>query len=98
MTASTAAPIHFLATPVAALAFGTALPDIASEAFLEIGRMALGYVSQHPQFRTARGLMVAVTSRVKAFGIVEIEIVYGQPSLPSRSFTREDAHRAGRRS
>ena len=97
MIAVTHAPIHFLATPAAARAFGPALPDVAREAFLEIGRVARGYAIHPPQFRAAGGALVMVASRVKASGIVEIEIDCGHPGLPARTFTCEEAARIGGR-
>ena len=92
----TFAPIHFCPTPAAVAALGHKLPLIAREAFLEIGRVARGYAIHHHQFRTESGDLVAVASRVKRSGIVEIEIDLGQPGLPMRTFTRDDVIRQSR--
>ena len=54
------APLFFSATPAAVRAFGSRLPEIAREAFLEIGRKARGYAIHHHQFRLATGELVAV--------------------------------------
>lgn len=91
------APIHFLSTSAAAAALGQKLPDVAREAFLEIGRVARGYAIHHHQFRTQAGDLVAVASRVKPSGIVEIDIDLGLPGQPARTFTQDDAARAARR-
>ena len=97
MPVKTFAPIHFYATPAAVRAFGGRLPEIAREAFLEIGRLARGYAIHHHQFRLPGGELVAVASDVKASGIPEIEIDLGHPGLPLRTFTSEEAARASRR-
>ncbi len=97
MPVKTFAPLHVCATPAAARAFGERLPEIAREAFLEIGRVARGYAIHHHQFRSTCGALVAVASRVKASGVPEIEIDLGMPGLPTRTFTKEDAARAARR-
>jgi hypothetical protein len=97
MPVKTSAPLHFCATPAAMRAFGHRLPEIAREAFLEIGRVARGYAIHHHQFRLEGGELVAVASRVKASGVPEVEIDLGHPGLPARTFTQEDAARASRR-
>lgn len=93
----THAPIHFQATAAAVARLGPKLPGIAREAFLDIGRIARGYAIHHHQFRTVAGDLVAVCSRVKTTGVIEIEIDLGQPGLPARTFTREEAALAARR-
>ena len=96
MSLKTFAPLHFCATPAAAQAFGYRLPEIAREAFLEIGRTGRGYALHHHQFRLESGELVAVAARVKASGVVEVDIDLGQPGLPMRTFTKDDAARAWR--
>ena len=97
MIAVTFAPLHFSATHEALRAFGPRLPDVAREAFLEIGRAARGYAIHYHQFRLATGEWVAVASRVKLSGIVEVDLDLGRPGLTIRTFTADEAARARRR-
>jgi hypothetical protein len=70
---------------------------LAAEAFREIARAAKGFEIAHLQFRLGLDL-VAVSSRVRASGEIEIEIGVGNPSLPSVVVTEEDIRRSNRHS
>ena len=82
MTAQTLVPLHFVATPA------------AREAFLQVGRLGEGFAIHHHAFRVL-GHTVAVASRIKASGVVEIDVI--EARLPARSFTRANARAAHER-
>lgn len=93
MTAKTFVPLHFVATPRAAKALGDHAAGVAKMAFIEIGRATGNYTIHYAQFRTPHGDLIAVASRVKASGIVEIEIDLGNAKLPWHVITAAQ-HRA----
>lgn len=88
--AATLVPLHFLATPDAREAFGRDVAAVARAAFLEIGKLDAGFAVHHHAFRVL-GRTVAVASRVKASGIVEIELDVVEARLPARTITRQNA-------
>ena len=96
MTTQTLVPLHFVATPAARDAFGDRLPAVAREAFLQVGRRGEGFAIHHHAFRVL-GRTVAVASRMKASGVVEIDLDVIEARLPARSFTRANARAAHER-
>jgi hypothetical protein len=62
-----------------------------------LGRIAPGHDIHHHQFRTRAGVLVAVASRRRRSGAVEIEIDLVTARLPARTFTIEEARLPGRR-
>jgi len=94
------APILIVPTADAKLAVGVHLHAAGLAAFREIALAAKGLEIAHLQF-VFRGLTLAVCSRVRRDGIVEIEIGLGDPRLPKSAFTAaqmRQAETASRRS
>jgi hypothetical protein len=88
---------RFLPTSAARAAFGKRLSDIAVAAFRAIARADKGLQVAHLQFRQGKDL-VAVCSRVRGDGEVEIEIDVGNRQLPAVVFTESEMRGANRHS
>jgi hypothetical protein len=86
---------RFLPTTAARAAFGRRLNDIATAAFRAIARTDKGLKLAHLQFRHGQDL-VAVCSRVRKDGEVEIEIDVGNEQLPAVAFTDGEMSGANR--
>jgi hypothetical protein len=80
------APILIVPTVDARKALGHHLRSAGLAAYREIAVAAKGLEIEYLQF-TFFELTLAVCSRVRRDGIVEIEIGLGDPKLPSRTFT-----------
>jgi hypothetical protein len=80
------APILIVPTVEASTALGRRLRWAGLAAYREIAVAAKGLEIAHLQF-TFFDLTLAVCSRVRRDGIVEIEIGLGDPNLPARTFT-----------
>jgi hypothetical protein len=80
------APLMVVPTNDAQLALGARLPDAGLAAYREIAVAAKGLEIAHLQF-VFHGVTLAVSSRVRRDGIVEIEIGIGDPRLPKSTFT-----------
>jgi hypothetical protein len=87
------APILIVPTADAKLAVGIHLQAAGLAAYREIALAAKGLEIAHLQF-VFRGLTLAVCSRVRRDGIVEIEMGLGDPRLPKSSFTTEQMRQA----
>jgi hypothetical protein len=94
------APILIVPTAEAKKALGRRLRWAGLAAYREIAVAAKGLEIAHLQFAFFE-LTIAVCSRVRRDGIVEIEIGLGDPRLPAHSFTaaqiREAVNAARRR-
>jgi hypothetical protein len=88
---------RFLPTGEARTAFGERLSDIAVAAFRAIARADKGLEVAHLQFRRGKDL-VAVCSRVRGDGEVEIEIDVGNRQLLAVVFTEKEMKAANRHS
>jgi hypothetical protein len=93
----TSVPLYYYGTERACAALGRAIEDVAREAYLELGRVAEGRDIHHHQFRTRSGVLIAVASRRRRSGAVEIEIDLVTARLPTCTFTIEEARRMERR-
>ena len=62
---------------------------IAREAFRAIALCCKGFEIAHLQFRAGRDL-VAVSSRIRSYGEIEIEIDVGNPNLPAVVFSEAE--------
>ena len=80
------APILVVPTAEAREALGANLRPAARAAYLEIAMAVKGLEIAHLQFVFDR-LTLAVCSRVRRDGRVEIEIGLGDPRLPKSTFT-----------
>jgi hypothetical protein len=80
------APIVVVPTAEAKLALGVHLQPAALAAHREIALAAKGLEIAHLQF-VFRNLTLAVCSRIRRDGIVEIEVGLGDSRLPKSSFT-----------
>lgn len=87
------APILVVPTPEARQALGRRLRWAGLAAYREIAVAAKGLEIAHLQFAFFE-LTLAVCSRVRRDGIVEIEIGLGDPRLPARSFTATQIRQA----
>ena len=87
------APILIVPTADAKLALGIHLQAAGLAAYREIALAAKGLEIAHLQF-VFRGLTLAVCSRVRRDGIVEIEIGLGDPRLPKSAFTAAQMRQA----
>jgi hypothetical protein len=92
----TIVPLYYYGTESARAAFGRDLEVVAQEAYLHLGRVADGQDLHHHQFRTRSGVLVAIASRRRKSGAVEVEIDLVTARLPARTFTVEAARRASR--
>ena len=92
------APIIVVPTAEARRAVGAHLCAASQAAFREIAMAAKGLEIAHLQF-AFRGLTLAVCSRVRRSGVVEIEMGLGDARLPASCFTAKqlrDAESAAR--
>lgn len=87
------APILIVPTVEARQALGRRLRWAGLAAYREIAVAAKGLEIAHLQF-TFFDLTLAVCSRVRRDGIVEIEIGLGDPKLPARTFTAAQIRQA----
>jgi hypothetical protein len=87
------APILIVLTAEARQALGRRLRWAGLAAYREIAVAAKGLEIAHLQFAFFE-LTLAVCSRVRRDGIVEIEIGLGDPRLPARSFTAAQLRQA----
>jgi hypothetical protein len=87
------APILVVPTADAKRAVGVYLHAAGLAAYREIALAAKGLEIAHLQF-VFRGLTLAVCSRVRRDGIVEIEMGLGDPRLPRSSFTAAQMRQA----
>ena len=87
------APILVVPTTEARQALGRRLRWAGLAAYREVAVAAKGLEIAHLQF-TFFELTLAVCSRVRRDGIVEIEIGLGDPRLPTRSFTAAQIRQA----
>jgi hypothetical protein len=93
------APIIVIPTAEARQAIGARLSPAGQAAFREIAMAAKGLEIAHLQFAFG-GLTLAVCSRVRRSGVVEIEMGLGDKRLPASSFTAKqfrDAEAAARK-
>ena len=87
------APILIIPTVEARKAIGRRLRWAGLAAYREIAVAAKGLEIAHLQFDFF-DLTLAVCSRIRRDGIVEIEIGLGDPRLPKRSFTAAQVRQA----
>ena len=87
------APILIVPTLEARKALGHRLRWAGLAAWREIAVASKGLEIEHLQFAFFE-LTLAVCSRVRRDGIVEIEIGLGNPNLPARSFTASQIRQA----
>ena len=87
------APILVAPTPEASQLLGERLRWAGLAAHREIAVAAKGLEVAHLQFKFFE-LTLAVCSRVRRDGILEIEIGLGNPRLPARSFTDAEFRQA----
>ncbi len=80
------APVLVVPTNDARSALGARLQEAGLAAYREIAVAAKGLEIAHLQF-VFHGLTLAVCSRIRRDGIVEIEIGMGDPRLPKSAFT-----------
>lgn len=92
------APVIVVRTAEAREALGDLLGPASRAAYREIAVAVKGLEIAHLQF-VFRGLILAVCSRVRRSGAVEIELGLGDPRLPTSTFTSKqlrDAEAAAR--
>lgn len=87
------APIVIVPTVEARAALGSRLREAGLAAYREIAVAAKGLEIAHLQFVFGR-LTLAVCSRVRRDGVVEIELGLGDTRLPSNSFTAAQLRQA----
>jgi hypothetical protein len=87
------APILVVPTADTKLAVGIHLQAAGLAAYREIALAAKGLEIAHLQF-AFRGLTLAVCSRVRRDGLVEIEMGLGNPRLPKCAFTAAQMRQA----
>ena len=87
------APILIVPTPEARQALGRRLRWAGLAAYREIAVAVKGLEIAHLQFAFFE-LTLAVCSRVRRDGMVEIEIGLGDPRLPAQSFTATQIRQA----
>ena len=85
----------YVPTAEARATFGSRLEGIAIEAFRAIALARKGFEIAHLQFRSGADL-VAVSSRVRSYGEIEIEIDVGNPGLPTVVFSEEELRKSNR--
>jgi len=88
---------RYIPTGAAEAAFGSRLEPIAAGAIRAILRAGRGFDVAHLQFRRGRDL-VAVRSRTRPSGELEVEIDVGNPQLPAVVFTEAEMRAADRQS
>jgi hypothetical protein len=86
------APIVIIPTADAKLALGDHLQAAGLAAYREVTVAAKGLEIAYLQF-AFRGLTLAVCSRIRRDGVVEIEIGLGDPRLPKSAFTADRSAR-----
>ena len=89
------ARFSYIPTAEARVAFGSRLQGIAIEAFRVIALARKGFEIAYLQFRQGADL-VAVSSRVRNYGEIEIEIDVGNPGLPTMVFSEEELRKSNR--
>lgn len=89
-------PILIVPTAEAREALGAQLRRAGAAAYREIALAAKGLEIAHLQFAFGK-LTLAVCSRVRRNGMVEIEIGLGDPRLPRSTFTAEEMRQAAAR-
>lgn len=87
------APVVIVPTAEAEAALGARLRPAGAAAYREIALAAKGLEIAHLQFAFGR-LTLAVCSRVRRSGVVEIEMGLGDPRLPRSTFTAEEMRQA----
>ena len=87
------APVLIVPTADAKLAVGVHMRAAGLAAYHEIALAAKGLEIAHLEF-VFRGLTLAVCSRVRRDGIVEIEMGLGDPRLAKSSFTAAQMRQA----
>ena len=87
------APVLIVPTAEARQAIGVHLGASGQAAYREVALAARGLEIAHLQF-AFRGLTLAVCSRVRRDGIVEIEIGLGDPRRPTSLFTARQLREA----
>ena len=85
----------YIPTAEARSEFGARLEVIASEAFRAIALSHKGFDVAHLQFRSGPDV-VAVSSRIRTYGEIEIEIDIGNPVLPMVVFSEDDLRKFNR--
>lgn len=87
------APVIVVPTAEARQALGDLVGPAGQAAYREIAVAAKGLEIAHLQFGF-RGLTLAVCSRVRRSGAVEIELGLGDPRLPTSAFTAQQLREA----
>jgi hypothetical protein len=90
------APVLIIPTADAKLALGVDLQTAGLAAYREIAIAAKGLEIAYLQFIFHR-LTLAVCSRIRRDGVVEIEIGLGDPHLPKSTFTADQMRQADTR-
>jgi hypothetical protein len=86
-------PVVLLPTAEARKAIGVELRQAGHAAWREIAMAARGLEIAHHQF-AFRELTLALCSRIRRDGLVEIELGLGNPRLPASSFTAKQLREA----
>lgn len=89
------ATFRYIPTAAARAQFGQRLEAIAGEAFRAIALSAKGFEIAHLQFQSGREV-VAVSSRIRNSGEIEIEIDIGNRTLPTVSFSEDELRKFDR--
>ncbi len=87
------APVLVIPTADARLALGVHLQAAGLAAYREIAVAAKGLEIAHLQF-VFQGVTIAVCSRIRRDGIVEIEMGLGDPRLPKSALTADQMRQA----
>ena len=87
------APVVIVPTAEVRRAVGEGLRSAAIAAYREIAQIGKGLEMAHLQF-AFHDLTLAVCSRIRRDGFIEIELGLGQPGLPRSSFTMKQMHAA----
>lgn len=89
------AKFRYIPTAEAQAQFGQRLEAIAGEAFRAIALSAKGFEIAYLQFQYERDV-VAVSSRIRRSGEIEIEIDIGNRTLPTVVFSEDELKRFDR--
>ena len=89
------AKFRYIPTAAALAQFGQRLEAIAGEAFRAIALSAKGFEIAHLQFQSGRDV-VAVSSRIRNWGEIEIEIDIGNRTLPTVVFSEDELRKFDR--
>jgi hypothetical protein len=89
------ARFFYIPTIEARVQFGLRVETYARDAFRAIALAGKGFEIAHLQFRRGNDV-VAVSSRVRTSGEIEIEIGVGNPALPTTVFTEEELRKSNR--